>query len=529
MESFCFYSGYSFRRIVKAGNYLLLKAAGLLVLLPAACGELDDSYSTNPSHRLSFSVDTLSFDTVFTTVGSATRTFMVYNRNEEALNIETIRLVNEPEAGGSHFRFNVDGRSGEAFSNIRIEGKDSLYVFVEVVVDPTGEDSPLRIENHLSFTVNRATQRLTLQAYGQDVNLYKGGLTIMRDTLWTAERPYLIYDSIVVGSSATLTIGKGATLYMHDKARWVVKGAIKAAGTMEEPVVFRGDRLDNLTTDLPYDRVANQWDGLYFEAGSFGNEMSHVIVRNGNGGLCFAESTAGESKLKISDSQITNMEQSVMIAANCRIEAINTEFSNATGHIMSLSGGDYHFIHCTLANYYLIKPGRLGLPVLRLANYTIGDTQAGEQAGKKSLSLNAVFDNCLIDGSFSEGNEPLRGELSVDVSGSEAMDFRFNHCAVKTKQTDDVRFIRTRLINKDNAPVYKSIGNAENGFLFNFRPDTAKIVIGLADPAIAAQYPLDRFGVNRAESVDGPDIGAYEYVPEPEKEVSAPGLRLSDD
>ncbi|MDR1259411.1 MAG: hypothetical protein LBK65_09075 [Tannerellaceae bacterium] len=520
MESFCFYYGCSFRSIVKAGNYLLLKAAGLLVLSLTACGELDDSYSTNPGHRLSFSVDTLSFDTVFTTVGSATRTLMVYNRNEEALNIETIRLDNEPGAGGSHFSFNVDGRSGEAFSNIRLEGKDSLYVFIEVVVDPTGEDSPLRIEGHLSFTVNGAAQRLTLQAYGQDVNLYKGGLTIIRDTMWTAERPYLIYDSIVVGSGATLTIAKGATFYMHDKARWVVKGAIKATGTMEEPVVFRGDRLDNLMTDLPYDRVANQWDGLYFEAGSFGNEMSHVIVRNGNGGLCFAESTAGESKLKISDSQVTNMEQSVMTAANCLIEAINTEFSNATGYVMSLSGGDYHFIHCTLANYYIIKPGRLGLPVLRLANYTLDNT-TGEEAVNKSLRLNAVFDNCLIDGNFSEGNEPLKGELSVDVSGSEAMDFLFNHCAVKTKQTDDARFINTRLINKDNAPVYKSTGSSENGFSFNFRPDTAKVVIGLADPAISALYPLDRFGVNRIESSDGPDIGAYEYVPEPEKEISA--------
>ena len=37
--------------------------------------------------------------------------------------------------------------------------------------------------------------------------------------------------------------------------------------------------------------------------------------------------------------------------------------------------------------------------------------------------------------------------------------------------------------------------------------------------SIAARYPLDRFGVGRKASEDGPDIGAYEYVAEPEKET----------
>ena len=44
-------------------------------------------------------------------------------------------------------------------------------------------------------------------------------------------------------------------------------------------------------------------------------------------------------------------------------------------------------------------------------------------------------------------------------------------------------------------------------------------MIGKADPVIAARYPLDRFGVDRTASEDGPDIGAYEYVAEPEKET----------
>ena len=488
----------------------VLAKAGLLLLLAAGCRGGDESYTVSPGLRLEFSVDTLSFDTVFSATGSATRQFMVYNKNKEALLIRSVRLS---EAANTGFRINVDGRSGKSFSDIRIQGKDSLYVFVEVTVDPTGKNQPLLIEDRVEFTVNGATQTLLLQAYGQDVHLCKGGYALSHDTLWTAERPYLIYDSVTVNSGVTLSIAPGAVLYMHSKAKWIIEGRVKALGTLEQPIVFRGDRRDHVLADIPYDRLANQWDGLYFGAGSFGNEMNHVVVRNGSGGLRFAGSSAAEPKLTITNSQVTNMEQSVLEAANCRIEAVNSEFSNAAQHIVSLSGGDYHFIHCTMVNYYIIRPGRLGLPVLGLKNYT-----ANEQAGQKPAPLDVVFDNCLIDGSFSEGEKPLEGELSIDNSGGGELNFRFNHCAVKTMKTEDARFAGTQFIGKAHGAFYKSVANEENHYVSDFRPDTAKVVIGKADPAVAARYPLDRFGLDRTASADGPDIGAYEYVAEPEKE-----------
>jgi hypothetical protein len=34
----------------------------------------------------------------------------------------------------------------------------------------------------------------------------------------------------------------------------------------------------------------------------------------------------------------------------------------------------------------------------------------------------------------------------------------------------------------------------------------------MADRTIATQYPVDRYGINRLTSADGPTIGAYEYV-----------------
>ncbi len=56
-------------------------------------------------------------------------------------------------------------------------------------------------------------------------------------------------------------------------------------------------------------------------------------------------------------------------------------------------------------------------------------------------------------------------------------------------------------------------GGEANKYQFDFRPDTViSLGVGKADPAVSAQYPIDRYGVNRLESSNGPTIGAYEFV-----------------
>jgi hypothetical protein len=482
----------------------------------SACNDLNDDYSVNPDLRLRFSADTLTFDTVFTTIGSATLQFMVYNTNKESLLIESVRLAN---AGKSGFRINVDGRSGETFSGIPILSKDSMYVFVEVTVNPTGSNEPLLIEDKVEFTINGVQQTVLLQAHGQDANLIKGGFIFDKDTTLTAERPYLIYDSLTIAEGVTVSIEKGASFYMHDKAKWIIYGTVKMAGSLEEPVTFRGDRLDNLLTDLPYDRIAGLWDGLYFKAESFDNVMAYVIVRNSVEGIVCEESAPERLKLTLANAQITNASGNIFSAANCHIEASDTEFSNAQKALMSLRGGEYHFIHCTLVN----RIARKGQPTLTLANYITAPDQTTKEAALKK----ATFDNCIIDGSNPEGTEELKGEIAIDKKG-DVLNFLFNHCAVKTKKTTNAGFINVQFITQTYFPLYKSIGDDQNHYFNDFRPEINKDkegnpekeqpVIGRADRAIAEKYPFDRFGVNRLTSEDGPDIGACEYVAEPEKE-----------
>src|SRR5690242_11874812 len=73
-----------------------------------------DKIDTSPTLRLSFSSDTVLFDTVFTTIGSSTRISKIYNHNNHRINISDIQLT-----GGvaSPFRINIDGQSGTSFTN----------------------------------------------------------------------------------------------------------------------------------------------------------------------------------------------------------------------------------------------------------------------------------------------------------------------------------------------------------------------------------------------------------------------------
>ncbi|WP_288206967.1 hypothetical protein [uncultured Parabacteroides sp.] len=491
----------------------LLIVCTILLNLLAGCDGLDENYSTNPNHRLSFSTDTLSFDTVFTTIGSATKQFMVYNRNDQPLNIEKV-LQASPATSG--FRINVDGRKGDNFDNVRVAAKDSMYIFVEVTVNPNGKDQPLLVQDSIVFFFNGIKQSVLLEACGQDVHLIKGGKILTEDTKLTAERPYLIYDSLTIDDGVTVDIEEGATFYMHDKAKIISKGTIIANGTIEKPITFRGDRLDFILNDLlPYDRTPGQWEGITFKPESFGNVFNNVIVRNGNNGILCEASDPENSKLKINNSQITNMDGFAFKAINCNIEATNSEFTNATADVVLLAGGKYNFTHCTIANYMTLKQRTGG-------TLTIKD----EDADTKAISYNleqAYFDNCIIDGNHSAAKDLTNGELVINLKATPLngkLNYQFNHCVIKLQEIKDDKFPDVIFITeKDtNKMEYRMTGGDKNKYMYDFRPDKETTPgVGKADLFITQKYPIDRNGVNRLTN-DGPDIGAYEYVPKEEED-----------
>ena len=332
-----------------AGLSLLLAT---LLYLAAGC-ERVDHYATDPSLRLDFSTDTLTFDTLFTTIGSVTKQFIVYNPHGENLRIESVTLAS---GGRSGFRLNVDGRKGDSFSGIDLWKRDSLRVLVEVTASANNADRPLLIQDSILFYTNGVRQFVLLQAVGQDVHIIRGGRTYTENTTLPADRPYLVFDSLIVGPGVTLSLAPGATLCFHHQAKLIVAGTLKAIGTQAQPITLRGDRLDSIYANvtLPYDRVPGQWGGIRFESTSFENELEYADIRTTSFGLDFRPSTPDRRKIRIHNSRVTNSSGDLLTAVNCHIEASGSEFTNAAGNTVCLIGGRHRFAHCTLANFIVL-------------------------------------------------------------------------------------------------------------------------------------------------------------------------------
>ena len=114
---------------------------------------------TDSSAVLEFSNDSILFDTVFTTVGSTTQILKLYNRNSDRISISRIEL----EGGSlSPYRINVDGIPGYVHSDIEIAGDDSLYIFVEVTLDPSNTNLPFVVEDRILFQTNGNNQEVLI-------------------------------------------------------------------------------------------------------------------------------------------------------------------------------------------------------------------------------------------------------------------------------------------------------------------------------------------------------------------------------
>ena len=84
---------------------------------------------------------------------------------------------------------------------------------------------------------------------------------------------------------------------------------------------------------------------------------------------------------------------------------------------------------------------------------------------------------------------------------------------LKPKESSSDHFKEVLFIKK--TPSYRKVGGKQNKYTYDFRPDSVSTTgVGKADPEITKNYPIDRYGVNRLTSSNGPTIGAYEFVQE---------------
>ncbi|MGI6718864.1 MAG: hypothetical protein ACOX4D_06965 [Bacteroidales bacterium] len=455
---------------------------------------------------LSFSTDTLMFDTVFTTIGSSTRILKVYNTSNQDITITNIKV-----AGGtnSNFSINIDGLASNFVSDITIPSNDSIFIFAKVRIDPNNLSSPLVVEDSIVFNVDQNYKYIKLLAWGQDANYivadkfvenlppYKIVAKEGETVVWNSEKPYVIYGYAVVDSTATLEIAPGTKVYFHSKGGlWVYKGgSIKVYGTPENKVVFAGDRLEPEYKDVP-----GQWERIWLNEGSQNNEFYNVDIKNGFIGI--QAETLDEPMgnfLILENVNIQNMSGMGIYSRRYGIIAGNCVISNCGNYLAALTqGGYYDFRHCTFANYW--NKSFRDYPSVFISNYYLNNF---DNTMYLSDLENAYFGNCIIFGSKDN-------ELKIDDSQLQTMfNCLIDNCLVKAVETEnDIKYINNCIFNQ--YPYF--VDSLE----YNFRLDTiTSVAIDAGNLNIISDSPiidLTNDLDNKNRLLDGkPDLGAYEF------------------
>jgi len=459
----------------------------LVISLFYACEKEKMNSSSNAI--LHFSSDTITFDTLFTTIGSPTRILRAINRTNENVIISSVRL-----AGGkqSDFRLNVNGDASNESYNVQIPAQDSIFIFIEALLGKNGKSTPLVTEDSIIFNVNNIEQKVRLLAWGQDFVMIKS--SNIQTSTWSKDRPYLIYNEALVDSGQTLTIQPGSTVYFHKNAGLKVKGTLKVLGTFEEPIEFKGDRLEPSFNETP-----DQWNGIILYSGSHNNKINYAKIKNANIGLQVGTiEHSGYASLELSNTRIENMSWSGIWAMKSKILAYNCVISNVRYYDTALLlGGDYQFYHSTFANYYNnLSSGMRTTETLVVSNYLVDNKSGTRYVGDLK---EATFGNCIITGN-------RMNELSISMDKQGASNYLFDRSLIQMSDTfkldDPSRFVDIiRNVNPRFINPYKG----------NFELDTLSIVKDYGKANYAKMYPIDLKEDSRI-SDDGPDLGAFERI-----------------
>jgi hypothetical protein len=478
-----------------------------------------DKFITDSGAKLEFSQDSVLFDTVFTTIGSATQNIRVRNTHNQKIKISSITL-----AGGSSSQFiiNVDGAKGTSFTDLEIAANDSMYIFVQVNVNPTNSNSPLIITDEINFEVNENSQKVILEAWGQDayyhrpdsaiyfqdgsyfsyslVNAVPNSYTMNgSEFVWKNDKPHVIYGYLVIDEGQKLRIPDNTKVYMNYKAGlWVFAGGqLQVLGKKDREVVFQGARREKDFADEP-----GQWDRIWINEGSDFNKIDYAIIKNGFVGVqceVLGDDTAllRRGQLTLTNTKIQNMSKWGLYCLFYKVLGANNVISDCQEHSLNLFlGGAYAFYHCTFANYWGVDKARdkaRDKPAVNVNNYT----------DQQTLPLYAYFGNCIIDGK-------LENELNVDIKNDNisTVSYTFTNCWIKTNSNTSSPTSYFDIVKGDkNAQLdYKDKAN------YNFQPAAGETRVknftSATATSITATYSVDINGQQR--NLTNITVGAYE-------------------
>jgi hypothetical protein len=476
-----------------------------------------DKVITSSGAKLSFSQDSVLFDTVFASIGSTTKLFRVHNRNNGKVNISSIRLA---RGDASFFRLNVDGVAGKSFSNVEIAANDSMYIFVEVTIDPNNQLNPFIYRDSILFDLNGSEQHFDLIAFGQNAYYHMPNKKIIFSNsqalnyevepcsaIWKNDKPHLIYGYAVVDSACTLTIQGGAKVYVHNGGGiWVYRyGTIQVNGTHGNEVNFQGDRLEQEYKDVP-----GQWDRIWINEGSTQNSINYAVIKNAYIGVHAGYSAFDGFGNTVNPSDPKHLSLTNTIIQNCSYAGILGHYYNITGgndvvvncgqHVLELGfGGNYAFYQSTFANYWNQTNNSSGsnartTPSFLFNNYFNGNVVSAFDS--------LYFGNCIFDGNLAE-------EFQFDtIAGGflNRLHFVLDHCALKTGslQSNTKPTNICEIISGNANPM-----NFISPSTYNFKLNSGSAAIGQGSTSATGGYFNDINGSSFTYTNGFPNMGAY--------------------
>lgn len=438
-----------------------------ILLMTVATSCIEDGFTTAPADA-PVAADTLHMGTVFTEQRTPTFRFAIHNRASKSVTLTSLRMGG-PTA--DRFRLCVDGFSGTEFADVEIRNNDSIIVLVDALLPANGSNEAQKYKATVDFEACGVGRSVVVDIKGRDAVRLEA-VTLTADTRLTAEKPYLISDSLVVASGATLTIDAGAELCFHDGAYLRVRGGLQSLGSAQQPVSMAGDRTGNVVADISFDIMSRQWEGVRITEADRPVVLSHTDVRNTWEGVVVACSRA-----TLLNSRLHNSAGFALAAVEAEIDAVGCEFAEGGAGLVYLEGGRHSFNHCTLGNNYL---------------FAAIEGAAVELA--EPADITADFANCII---YGLGSDMSHGDLRDTA-------VTLRRCLLKSDGTDDDNFLNC-IWNTD--PLYHTV---RADYLFDYRLQQDSPAIGAADPALTdPRAATDAYGTPRA---DAPSLGAYEYV-----------------
>ena len=473
--------------------------------------------------NLEFSKDTIFLDTIFSNIGSSTRTLKVYNNTRNDVEIPSITLS---QGQNSSYRLNVDGEAGKEFTNILIQAEDSIFIFIETTFDAEEAlqneflytdviqfDSGDNLQQIQLVTLvkdaiflyprkrsdgSKETILLGLDNSGNEIRAE--GFELEDDQLnFTKEKPYIIYGYAAVPEGKELTIAAGSRVHFHKDSGLLIKAtaSVQINGTLSEDqqvleneVIFEGDRLERELANVP-----GQWGTFWISSGSINNNIHHLTLKNATIGLLVEGDNLLESPtLSLTNSQVYNSASVNLWAKSAFIEAKNVVLgSSGNTSLYCNLGGKYKFTHCTIANYWISSfRGGSALEIDNFTTATFGNLEKAE------------FLNCIVD-----GNNAI--ELILRDNGTSSFKYLFTNCLLKFRDTSG-NFTSDPRYDFNNVNLFKELllnedANFQNVNNNDFRIGNPSAVNGKANLEIAQQNPVDILGTDRTSA---PTIGAYQ-------------------